>query len=385
MKTVIAIDSFKGCLSSSRLGAVIAEAIHDIDPSAEVVQMPIADGGEGWVDALLPVVGGEKITCRVQGPLRHPVEATYGWSASQRLAVIEMAAASGLCLIPSREGNVMHTTTYGTGELIADALQRGCRRILLGIGGSATNDAGVGMLQALGFRFLSDKGREVADGGIGLEEVSRVDRSAVNPLLKTCRIEVATDVRNPFYGPQGAASVFAPQKGASPEQVKRLDSGLRHFAEWAKEQYKVDLQQCPGAGAAGGMGGGSLLFLEATLTSGIEMVKSLLHFDEQIRNADFIITGEGRIDSQTEQGKLLSGILQAAHSYAVPVIALTGDCSAVAPSLDSDPLLSVFSIHSSPVSLEKAMDPDYAAEQLRRTVRSLAKLMILKKMFADKR
>lgn len=279
----------------------------------------------------------------------------------------------------------MHTTTYGTGELIADALQRGCRHILLGIGGSATNDAGVGMLQALGFRFLNDDGKEVADGGIGLEEVTRVDRSAVNPLLKTCRIEVATDVCNPFYGPQGAACVFAPQKGASPEQVKRLDRGLHHFAEWAKEQYKVDLQQCPGAGAAGGMGGGALLFLEATLTSGIEMVKSLLHFNELIRHADFIITGEGRIDTQTEQGKLLSGILQAAHTYAVPVIALTGDCSAVAPSLESDPLLSVFSIHSSPVSLQKAMDPDYAAEQLRRTVHSLAKLMILKKMFADKR
>lgn len=223
------------------LNQVISDAIHDILPTAEVVKIPVADGGEGWVDALMQVLGGERITCWVEDPLGNLVQASYAWVEETKTAVIEMAAASGISLIPWKEGNVMYTTTKGTGELIADALERGCKRIWLGIGGSATNDAGIGMLQALGFHFRDKDGQEIKGGGAYLKEIAEMDDSMANPLLSSCRIEVATDVRNPFYGKEGAAYVFARQKGASEEQVALLDEGLHHLADKIQKQYGVDL------------------------------------------------------------------------------------------------------------------------------------------------
>lgn len=357
------------------LNQVISDAIHDILPAAEVVKIPVADGGEGWVDALMPVLGGERITCWVEDPLGNPVQASYAWVEETKTAVIEMAVASGISLIPWKEGNVMYTTTKGTGELIADALERGCKRIWLGIGGSATNDAGIGMLQALGFHFRDKDGQEIKEGGVYLKEIAEMDDSMANPLLSSCRIEVATDVRNPFYGKEGAAYVFARQKGASEEQVALLDEGLRHLADKIQKQYGVDLQDCPGSGAAGGLGGGCYLFLHAPLLSGISMLKRILHFDETIQDADLIITGEGKMDVQTEQGKLLWGILESAGKYHVPVVAITGNCAEQSGKMEENPLLATFPIHPAPVSLPDAMQPDYARLQVSRTIHSVIKLI----------
>ena len=255
MKIVVAVDSFKGCVSSVELGEVIADAIQDIFPKAKIVKIPVADGGEGWVDALQPVLGGERITCLVHGPLRNQVRASYAWIEDTKTAVIEMAAASGISLMQIQEGNVMRSTTFGTGELIVDALNRGCEKICLGIGGSATNDAGIGMLQALGFHFRDKEGQEIKDGGAHLKEIADIDDSMANPLLLSCKIEVATDVRNQLYGKYGAAYMFARQKGATDEQIALLDDGLRHLANEIRKKYGVDLQDCPGSGAAGGLGG----------------------------------------------------------------------------------------------------------------------------------
>lgn len=379
MKIVIAIDSFKGCLSSAELADIIAQAAMDISQSVEIVKMPVADGGEGWVNALTSALGGVKVSCRVNGPLREPVDAVYGWIEQNKRAIIEMASASGLSLVSPQKRNIMAATTVGTGELIADALSRGCRHILLGLGGSATNDAGIGMLQALGFRFFDAAGNRIGDGGATLNNISYIDTSGVNPLLSGCRIDVATDVRNPFYGADGAAYVFAPQKGATEEQVKVLDDGLRHLAELIKTLFGIDLQTCEGSGAAGGMGGCCKAFFGASLLSGIALVKEILHFDDIARSSDLIITGEGRIDSQTVGGKLLSGIMDTAKKCNVPVIALTGDCYHIPPQLEYEPLLSVFPIQPAPVSLETAVNPVYAKRQIERTIHSIMKLVKFEK------
>ena len=375
MKIVVAVDSFKGCVSSVELGEVIADAIQDIFPKAKIVKIPVADGGEGWVDALQPVLGGERITCLVRGPLRNQVRASYAWIEDTKTAVIEMAAASGISLMQIQEGNVMRSTTFGTGELIVDALNRGCEKICLGIGGSATNDAGIGMLQALGFHFRDKEGQEIKDGGAHLKEIADIDDSMANPLLLSCKIEVATDVRNQLYGKYGAAYMFARQKGATDEQIALLDDGLRHLANEIRKKYGVDLQDCPGSGAAGGLGGSCHLFLHAPLLSGISMLKRILHFDETIRDADLIITGEGKIDAQTEQGKLIEGILESAEKYNVPVVAITGNCAEQSEAMKKNPLLAIFSIHDAPVSLEQAMNAGYACCHVRQTIHSVMKLI----------
>ncbi len=376
-KIVIAIDSFKGCLSSKTLSEAITHGIKDIFPEATVRSLAIADGGEGSLDILLDALQGKRITCQVSNPLRLPVEASYGWIESQKLAIVEMASASGLTLIPFQEGNVMRTTSYGTGQLIADALHRGCRHLLLTIGGSATNDAGIGLLQALGFRFLNQEGQEVADGGVHLSDIVSVDESQVFPEVRECSFDIAVDVKNPFYGEEGAAYVFAPQKGATPGQVKQLDEAMRYWAEFVRRHYATDLQQIAGSGAAGGLGGGCAVFLKARLHSGIELIKQVLHFDEEIKDADLIITGEGKIDFQTSQGKVISGVLESAKRFQIPVIALTGNCQEANPILESEELLSVFSIQAAPVTLNEAMEPSYTYRQTRQVVKNLMKLIRL--------
>lgn len=374
-KIVIAIDSFKGCLSSKALADAVQQGIKSVFPSALVCKLSIADGGEGTVDALVEALQGERITCQVSGPLRNPVAATYGWVERQKLAIIELAAASGLPLIPYEQGNVMRTTTYGTGQLVADALRRGCRKVLLAIGGSATNDAGIGLFQALGYRFLDKEGDEVADGGAHLGEIVRVDEAQVMPEVADCEFEVLVDVTNPFYGERGAAQVFAPQKGATPQQVLALDRAMRKWADYMLGRYGIDVQQLEGSGAAGGVGGGCAVFLRARLESGIASIKRVLHFDELIEGADLIITGEGKVDSQTAKGKVVSGVLESAKRRHIPVIALTGNYAEPDPQLDAEELLTVFSIHPAPIALEDALNPDYAARQIERVVRNLMKLI----------
>lgn len=378
MKIVIAVDSFKGCLSSSSIAKAAEEGILNTLPECEVIKVPIADGGEGTVEALVDATQGKKITLPVHNPLMQPIHASYGMTGDGRTAIIEMSAASGLDLIPLKPGNIMNTTTYGTGEMIADAIKRGCRNFIIGVGGSATNDAGTGMMQALGVRFTDDTGKEVEKGGKSLSAIRHIDTQNQLPELQDCTFHIATDVTNPFYGPQGAACIFGPQKGGDEEQIKILDRGMKHLAGLIFETTGKDISYLPGSGAGGGMGGGCVAFLQATISSGIELIMDYLRFDELIQGADLLITGEGRMDRQTLFGKVPVGIARAAASRHIPVIAITGQVDTTADkALREAGLSAIFSIHPAPIFLEKAMLPDYAYRNIRRTVEQICYMLHL--------
>ena len=373
-KVVIAIDSFKGCLTSVEAGTAVAEGIRTVFPDCEVVNLPVADGGEGMLEVLMAASGGSYRPVRMHDPLMEMCDTRYGISGDGRSAFIEMAAISGLPLVSSEKRNPLLTTTFGTGELIRDALEQGCRDFVIGIGGSATNDAGLGMLQALGFRFLDAAGRELGTGGKIMRAVAGVDRSAVHPALKEARFTVACDVRNPFYGPEGAAYVFAPQKGASPEMVRELDAGMRSLADVIHRTTGKDISACPGAGAAGGMGGGLLAFLDAELKPGIRLMLDVLRFSEKIEGADLIVTGEGRVDRQSLMGKVPSGILEEASKQGIPVVLLAGSI-ADTDEINRAGFRGVFSITPGPVSLERAMEPSFARANLRQLAVQLSYLI----------
>ena len=378
MKIVIAVDSFKGCLSSSSIAKAVEEGIFNTLPECEVIKVPIADGGEGTVEALVDATQGKKITLPVHNPLMQPIHAGYGMTGDGRTAIIEMSAASGLNMIPLKPGNIMNTTTYGTGEMIADAIKRGCRNFIIGVGGSATNDAGTGMMQALGVRFTDDTGKEVEKGGKSLSAIRHIDTQNQLPELQDCTFHIATDVTNPFYGPQGAAYIFGPQKGGDEEQIKILDRGMKHLAGLIFETTGKDISYLPGSGAGGGMGGGCVAFLQATISSGIELIMDYLRFDELIQGADLLITGEGRMDRQTLFGKVPVGIARAAASRHIPVIAITGQVDTTADkALREAGLSAIFPIHPAPISLEKAMQPDYAYRNIRRTVEQICYMLHL--------
>lgn len=323
-RCVIASDSFKGSLSSLQVADSAQKGILSVFPDCEVVKFCVADGGEGTVDALLQTLGGITVNIEVLDPLGRAVTASYAILDDGKTAAIEMSAASGLPLLGEKERNPMLTSTYGTGELIADALERGCRKFLIGIGGSATNDAGMGMLAALGYRFLDHEGALLEGKGESLSQVCSIDDSSVLPEVKESEFIIACDVDSPFFGPQGAASVYGPQKGATPEMVEALDKGMRHFAEIINGKYGMDVSDMPGAGAAGGLGGAFAAFLNATLRRGADMVLDAIGFDELIRGADLVITGEGRIDSQTQTGKLPYAVMKRAVAQGVKVMAITG-------------------------------------------------------------
>ncbi len=369
-KILLAIDSFKGCLSSLEVAAAVEDGIRKIYPACEVVKVPIADGGEGTTEALVWATKGQMYTLEVNNPLMQPVHATYGILGDGHTAVIEMSAASGLPLVPEGRRNPMLTTTYGTGQLIADALGRGCTNFILGIGGSATNDAGIGMLQALGYRFLDANGQVLGQGGQILEQVASIDASTRNPLLNGAQFKVACDVDNPFSGKRGAAYIYAPQKGADPQMVETLDRGLKHFASVLKIQLHKDIDEVPGSGAAGGMGGGLLAFLDAVLQPGIRLVLDTLHFDDLLEGVDLVITGEGRMDAQTAMGKAPQGIAEAANRKGIPIIAITGNIEN-AEAINRIGICGVFSIVPCPMSLQEAMNPDTARHNIRQTAEQL--------------
>ncbi|MBC8619972.1 glycerate kinase [Parabacteroides faecis] len=378
MKIVIAVDSFKGCLSSSSIANAVEEGIQNTLPGCEMIKVPIADGGEGTVDALVDATQGKIITIPVHNPLMQPIQASYGMTGDGQTAIIEMSAASGLDLIPLRPGNVMDTTTYGTGEMIADAIERGCRNFIIGVGGSATNDAGTGMMQALGVRFTDEEGNEVEKGGKSLSSIRHIDTQNQLSELQDCTFHIATDVTNPFYGPQGAACIFGPQKGGNEEQIKALDKGMKHLAELIFETTGKEIGHLPGAGAGGGMGGGCVAFLQANISPGIELIMDYLHFDEIIRGAGLVITGEGKMDRQTLFGKVPVGIARAAASQQIPVIAITGQLDITADKeLREAGLSAIFPIHPAPISLEKAMQPDYAYRNIRRTIEQICYILNL--------
>ncbi len=373
-KAVLAIDSFKGCLTSAEAEAAAAEGVHAALPECEVIRIPVADGGEGMLDVLIAATHGKSISVQAHGPLMELREARYGISGDGQTAFIEMAAISGLPLVTPEKRNPMQTTTFGTGELIRDALQRGCRHFIIGLGGSATNDAGLGMLRALGFRFPDKTGNVSGYGGQMMGKVDSIDTSSVHPLLSGCTFTAACDVRNPFYGTDGAAYVFAPQKGADAAMIEALDTGMRHLAAVIFRTTGKDISSCPGAGAAGGMGGSLSAFLNAELKPGIQLLLEMQNFAEQIKDADLIITGEGKSDRQTVMGKVPYGILTEARKQHIPVVLIAGGIE------DTDILTragfhGIFSITPSPVVLEQAMQPEFARMNIRRTVEQICRII----------
>lgn len=369
-KIVIAVDSFKRSLSSITIADAIEEGISSVLPNCQIIKLPIADGGEGTTEALVNATNGRFITVTVSNPLQQPINAQYGILGDEQTAVIEMAAASGLNLIPFKQGNVLHTTTFGTGELIVDAIRKGCRNFILGIGGSATNEAGLGMLQALGFRFPDKNGKEIIPTGKTLADIDHIHTTNQLPELSVCNFKVATDVKNPFCGTNGAARIFGPQKGGSPEDIELLEKGMCHISKLFQSMGK-DITGIPGTGAGGGIAGGCLAFLNAQLLPGIEIVKDALHFDSLIKDADLVITGEGKIDYQTLEGKAPWGIAQSCIRQNIPVVALAGRIEGDKNIFLQAGFTEVLSINPSHVPLEKAMQPEYTYCNLKKTASTL--------------
>lgn len=375
VKIVIAADSFKGCLSSVEAGKEIAAGVREVLPSAETLIIPLADGGEGTMEALVDATEGTVHALEVTGPLGERVTAAYGMLGDGRTAAIEVASACGLPLVEPARRNPMRTTTRGVGELITDALERGCRDFIIGLGGSATNDAGLGMLQALGWRFIDRTGAKVGSGGQALQSVQHIDGSSAHPGLKDSTFRVACDVDNPLFGPDGAVYVFAPQKGAGPDMVAELDRGLRHFADTASRSLGLNIADLPGAGAAGGLGAAFAGFLGGQLESGIQLVMDTLQLERKLQDASLVITGEGRLDGQTSRGKAPLGVAELAARHGIPVIALAGSVEKGAEALNRMGVTAYFPIISDTMPLEEAMLPEKAALHLRTTAHQLLRLL----------
>lgn len=375
MKVLIAIDSFKGSISSVEGSKAIELGVRDVFPYAEIVALPLADGGEGTVEALLHAVGGTLVETNVSGPLSLKRNAQYGILQDGKTAVIEVAEACGLAYVPPNQRNPLLATTYGVGQLILDALEKGCKEFIIGLGGSATNDGGIGMLQALGFRFLNEKGVEVGLGGQELQNIQSVDVKHVVPELAHVHFKIACDVNNVLHGPTGASRIFGPQKGATPEMVEFLDEGLRHFAHIIGSQLNIDLQNSSGAGAAGGLGAAFSGFLQADLQSGIELIMNIISMEKKMLGVDFVITGEGKLDDQTALGKAPLGIARLAAKNEIPVIALAGAVPTNAAVLNELGITSCFSIANGPMLLEEAMDFEVAFNNLRGTAMQIFRMI----------
>ena len=325
MRIVVAPNAFKGSLSALEAATAIAEGIRIAAPDADLVLVPIADGGDGTVDALVAATKGQPRTSRVRGPLGDPVDADYGLIDGGSTAVVEMAKAAGLALVPRDRRDPRVTTTYGVGELMQHAYDEGARRFVVGIGGSATNDGGAGLAQALGYHLLDETGRELPPGGLALRRLARIHVGGVHADWKQSEVDVACDVTNPLTGPSGASAVYGPQKGATPEMVAELDAALHHFAEIIRRDLGIDVERLPGAGAAGGLGAGLVAFTGARLQPGAELVMAALHLDQRLAGASLVITGEGRIDAQTARfGKGPAGVARHAKNAGIPVVAIGG-------------------------------------------------------------
>ncbi|MEQ4529863.1 MAG: glycerate kinase, partial [Mixta sp.] len=370
MKIVIAPDSYKESLSALQVASEIENGFRAIFPDAEYVKLPVADGGEGTVEAMVAATQGKIVRLRVTGPLGEPVEAFYGLSGDESCAFIEMAAASGLELVPPSQRDPLITTSWGTGELIGNALDRGVQHFIIGIGGSATNDGGAGMVQALGARLLDGQGEQIGYGGGALASLTRIDISQLDPRLRQCRFEVACDVTNPLTGDEGASAVFGPQKGATPALVTQLDNALAHYATIIQRDLDIDVLHIPGGGAAGGMGAALHAFCQAELRRGIEIVTEALGLDELVKDATLVITGEGRIDSQTIHGKVPIGVANVARRYNKPVIGIAGSLTADVGVVHQHGIDAVYSVLYSICTLEEALDN--AAQNVRMTARNIA-------------
>ncbi|CAI1012239.1 glycerate kinase [Serratia liquefaciens] len=369
-KVVIAPDSFKESLSALEVAEAIERGFRQIFPQVQYVKLPMADGGEGTVDSMVAATGGEIVRVAVTGPLGQPVQAFYGLLGEGETAVIEMAAASGLHLAPKAQRDPRMTTSYGTGELIQAALDRGVKTIILGIGGSATNDGGAGMMQALGARLLDDNRQALPPGGAALAQLAYIDLSRMDPRLQQVSITAACDVDNPLCGANGASAVFGPQKGATPEMVTQLDAALCHYGTLLEQATGREVINAPGAGAAGGMGAALLGMLNARLRPGIEIVIETLQLEEALRDADLVITGEGRLDSQSIHGKTPIGVARVAKRFGLPVIGIAGSLSKDYQVVHQHGIDAAFSVLDRVVSLEEALAE--AADNLEVTARNVA-------------
>ncbi len=385
MKIILAPDSFKGNLTSLQVAAALEKGVKRVLPKANCIKVPMADGGEGTVQSLVDATGGKFIRKRVTGPAGNSVSARYGMLADGETAVIEMAEASGLPLVSGKQMNPLKTTTFGTGELILDAAKRGATKIIIGIGGSATNDGGVGMAQALGVRFINKRGKEITERGAGgmLDKIDSINIKNLNPLIKKIKIIVASDVNNPLCGKTGASNVFGPQKGATPAMVKVLDANLKHLGKIIKKDLKKDVVNLKGAGAAGGLGAGLVAFTKARMKSGIDIVLEATNIARHLKGADLVLTGEGRVDFQTAFGKTPSGVAKAARKHKVPTVAIGGGITDDAAGVFAHGIDGLESAYAREMPLDEAMGNSkiYIANAAERVIRLI---MIGEKMAVKK-
>jgi len=381
MKVVTAIDSFKGSLSSMQTGFAVAEGVKKVYENAEVVVRPVADGGEGTVEALIEGLGGKKHIVKASNPLGEIIECEYGIIEESKTAIIEMSAAAGITLISDDQRNPLNTTTYGVGEIISDAIKKGCRKFIIGIGGSATNDGGIGMLQALGYGMLDKCGNQVSFGAKGLSELALITVENVLSELKECEFNIACDVKNPLCGENGCSAVFGPQKGADEEMIENMDRWLLNYANLAGTVSERADKDASGAGAAGGIGFAFMTFLNGSLKNGIELVLKETGLENYIKDADIVVTGEGKLDSQTIMGKVPMGVSALAKKYNKPVIAFSGCVTEDAGICNKYGIDAFFPVLRNICSLEEAMNPEnayrnvsFAAEQVFRLIKELGRI-----------
>ncbi|MGL5347866.1 MAG: glycerate kinase family protein [Peptostreptococcaceae bacterium] len=375
MKIVISIDSLKGSLSSIEAANAIKKGILNVEKDADIKIMPLADGGEGTVEALVQGMNGEEKSIEVTGPIVDKVNATYGILKDTNTAIIEMAQASGLPLVPTELRNPLNTTTYGVGEIIKEAINQGCRNFIVGIGGSATNDSGIGMLQALGFEFYDENNKLVGLGGKVLNEIKSIKIDNRLKELDECNFKIACDVNNPLFGKNGAAHIYGPQKGATPEIVEELDNGLRSFAKVVQNDLGKDIANVAGVGAAGGLGFAFLAFLNSKLESGIKIILDEIKLEDELKDADFVITGEGRLDNQTAMGKAPIGVAKLAKKYGSKVIGLAGATTDDAVKCNEEGMDAYFSIVNGAMTIEQAMDKETAIKNMTTTTTQVFNLI----------
>lgn len=375
MKVTIAIDSFKGSLSSMEAGRAVRDGISRVYEDSDIHIHPIADGGEGTVDAIVSALGGEMRTVSVSGPLGENVDAFYGIIKESKTAIMEMSSAAGITLIDESQRNPMNTTTYGVGQMIKDAIESGCRNFVIGIGGSATNDGGIGMLQALGFEFLDSDGNQISTGAKGLEDLRIIKTEKSMKELSECRFSIACDVKNPLCGELGCSRVFAPQKGADEKMIEKMDKWLGIYADMTKEVLPESDKDIPGTGAAGGLGFAFMAYLGGNLVSGIELVMKESKLEDYIKNSDIVVTGEGRLDGQSHMGKAPTGVAGLAKKYNIPVVAFSGSVTGDAEICNEYGIDAFFPVLRKPCTLSEAMDKDNAYNNLKDTAKQVFRLI----------
>ena len=375
MKVVAAIDSFKGSMTSLEVAAAFEKGVKKVYKDAEFIKIPLADGGEGTVKALIDNLDGKMVNIKVKDPLMRDIDSFYGISGDGKTAVIEMAAASGLPLLSPDERNPLKATTFGTGELIKDALEKGCREFIIGIGGSATNDAGTGMLSALGYIFLDENGNELEPNGENLINIKSFKDDKVMKEVSEAKFLIACDVDNPFYGTNGAAHVYKKQKGATGDIIKILDDGMRNFSNVIEKIKKTDISNISGSGAAGGLGGAFTAFFNSELKPGIDIITEKIELENKINGSDYVITGEGRIDFQSAMGKTPSGVAKLAKKYGIPVIAIGGSVDDEIGNIYDCGITAAFSIIDSPMTLGEAMDTKNAQRLVEKTAEQIFRLI----------